>query len=58
MCSVLGEVSGQSIIGRGFAKGGQSMIKDAQNASQIETQQQITIFVAPQPILLRVEETF
>ncbi len=56
--SVLGEVSGQSIIGRGFAKGGQSMIEDTQNASQIETQQQITIFVAPQPILLRVEETF
>ena len=56
--SVLGEVGGQSVIGQGLAKGGQSMINDAQRASQLGTQQQITIFVAPQPILLRVEETF
>lgn len=56
--SVLGEVGGQSIVGRGLAKGGQSIIKDGQRASQLDTQQQITIFVAPQPILLRVEETF
>jgi type IV secretory pathway VirB10-like protein len=56
--SILGEVSSQSIIAQGFAKGGQSMIQDSQRASQLATRQQITIFVAPQPILLRVEETF
>ena len=56
--SVLGEVGGQNVIGRGLAKGGQSIINDSQRASQLDTQQQITIFVAPQPILLRVEETF
>lgn len=36
--SVLGEVGGQSIIGRGLAKGGQSMINDSQRASQLDTQ--------------------
>lgn len=56
--SVLSEVGTESAIGRGLAKGGQSMINDSQRASQLDTQQQITIFVAPQPILLRVEETF
>lgn len=56
--SVLGEVGGQSIIGRGLAKGGQSIISDSERASQLDTRQQITIFVAPQPILLRIEETF
>lgn len=56
--SVLGEVGGQNIIGRGLAKGGQSIISDSERASQLDTRQQITIFVAPQPILLRVEETF
>lgn len=56
--SVLGELGGKNPIGRGLAAGGQSIIKDGQRASQLDTQQQITIFVAPQPVLLRVEETF
>ncbi len=55
---VLKEVSGGSVVGNALSKGGQSIIKDQSNASKLETDQQITIFVAPQSILLRVEETF
>lgn len=55
---ILGEVGGSNLIGQSLSKGGQSMINDQQRASDIETQRQITIFVAPQPLLLRVEETF
>lgn len=55
---VLNEVGGGSVVGNALSKGGQSIISDQSNASKLETQQQITIFVAPQPILLRVEETF
>ncbi len=55
---VLNEVGGGSVVGNALSKGGQSIINDQSNASKLETQQQITIFVAPQSILLRVEETF
>lgn len=55
---VLNEVGGGSVVGNALSKGGQSIIKDQQNSSTLETNQQITIFVAPQSILLRVEETF
>ncbi len=55
---VLSEVGGGSVVGNALSKGGQSIINDQSNASKLETQQQITIFVAPQSILLRVEETF
>ena len=56
--SILDEVGSQNIVGRGLARGGQSVIQDSQRAAEIDTQQQITIFVAPQPVLLRVEQTF
>ena len=55
---VLNEVGSGSVVGNALSNGGQSIISDQKNASQLETQQQITIFVAPQSILLRVEETF
>ncbi len=55
---VLNEIGGGSVVGNALSKGGQSIINDQNNASKLETQQQITIFVAPQSILLRVEETF
>jgi len=55
---VLNEVGGGSVVGNALSKGGQSIINDRQNASTLDTEQQITIFVAPQPVLLRVEETF
>lgn len=55
---VLNEVGGGSVVSNALSKGGQSIINDQQNASKLDTQQQITIFVAPQSILLRVEETF
>jgi len=55
---VLKEVGGGSVVGNALSKGGQSIINDQSNASMLETDQQITIFVAPQSILLRVEETF
>jgi len=55
---VLKEVGGGSVVGNALSKGGQSIINDQSNASKLETDQQITIFVAPQSILLRVEETF
>ena len=55
---ILNEVGGGSVVGNALSKGGQSIINDQHNASKIETDQQITIFVAPQSILLRVEETF
>jgi hypothetical protein len=55
---VLSEVGAGSAVGNALSKGGQSMINDQKNASTLDTAQQITIFVAPQPILLRVEETF
>ena len=55
---VLNDVGGTSIVGRALSKGGQSMINDQHNASTLDTRHQITIFVAPQPVLLRIEETF
>ncbi len=55
---VLYEVGGGSLVGKALSSGGQSIINDQQNVSKLDTQQQITIFVAPQTILLRVEETF
>jgi len=55
---VLKEVGGGSVVGNALSKGGQSIINDQSNASKLETDKQITIFVAPQSILLRVEETF
>jgi len=55
---VLKEVGGGSVVGNALSKGGQSIINDQSNASKLETDQQVTIFVAPQSILLRVEETF
>ena len=55
---VLNEVGGGSVVGNALSKGGQSIINDQSNASKLETDKQITIFVAPQSILLRVEETF
>ena len=55
---VLSEVGAGSAVGNALSKGGQSIINDQKNASTLDTAQQITIFVAPQPILLRVEETF
>ena len=55
---ILNEVGGSNLVGSALSKGGQSIINDQQNASQLETEKQITIFVAPQSILLRVEETF
>ena len=55
---VLSEVGASSAVGNALSKGGQSIINDQKNASTLDTAQQITIFVAPQPILLRVEETF
>jgi len=55
---VLSEVGSGSVVGNALSKGGQSIINDQSNASKLDTQQQITIFVAPQSILLRVEETF
>jgi type IV secretory pathway VirB10-like protein len=55
---VLSEVGAGSAVGNALSKGGQSIINDQKNASTLDTAQQITIFVAPQPVLLRVEETF
>ncbi|PCH58892.1 MAG: hypothetical protein COC14_00235 [Burkholderiaceae bacterium] len=55
---VLNEVSGGSIVGSALNKSGQSIIKNQSNVSKLETNQPITIFVAPQSILLRIEETF
>jgi len=55
---VLSEVGGGGVVGNALSKGGQSMINDQSSASKLETYKQITIFVAPQSILLRVEETF
>ena len=55
---ILKQVAGSGVVGNALSKGGQSMLNDQQRAFRLETKQQVTIFVAPQAILLRVEETF
>jgi len=55
---VLKEFGGGSVVGNALSKGGQSIINDQRDISSLEADQNVTIYVAPQAVLLRVEETF
>lgn len=56
--SLLGEVSGNNPVGNALSSSGKSVIGNASRAAEVGTDNQITIYVAPQQLLLRVESTF
>ena len=49
---------GQTPLGAAVGAGSQSILQDKGNQVDQETEQKLTVYVSPQPLLIRVEKTF